>query len=373
MKFSSLYVHVPFCLRKCDYCDFISFPVGQYPQLFADYGRLLLAELELWREQAELSALQTLYIGGGTPSLLPPAQLAALIAALPPLDEISIEANPESVDAAKLRALRAAGCNRISFGVQSFDDGLLAAMGRGHSAAAAVAAVGLARQAGFANIGLDLIYGLPEQSLSQWRETLLNAMELRPQHISLYGLTLPADSPWGRRAAAGDLAVPDDDAQAEMLELAMRLLPDGGYRHYEIANFALDGYQSRHNQAYWRRENYLGLGCAAASCHLAERWSNFRDLPAYAAAVQGGELPLYEREQLHIDEVIAEAVFLGLRLREGINFDGFERRYGCRVERRYKKQLRRLHDLGLLELDEGGMRLSDHGVMLGNEAFREFV
>lgn len=378
MRFEHLYIHIPFCVSKCSYCDFVSYPVAGMEAALDDYGRLLLCEAALWREKARLGPWQSIYIGGGTPSLLPidsvKALLSGLLAAQGEVEpEITLEANPESVTAAKLHAWREAGVNRLSLGAQSFDDAHLRAMGRPHTAAQIAEAVRWARTAGFANISVDLIYGLPNQTPSAWRQDVDQALALSVEHISLYGLSLSEDSPWGRSAAAGRLQLPDEDVSAEMLETAIELLPANGYRHYEISNFARAGFESRHNCAYWQRDNYLGLGAAAASCHAEKRWFDQRNLAAYTAALAGGELPLIEEESLSIEEVLGEAVFLGLRLIEGINLDDFSARYGTRLERYYKKPLAKLTRAGLLEIADGHLRLTDRGVLLGNEVFMEFM
>jgi oxygen-independent coproporphyrinogen-3 oxidase len=375
MHFEHLYIHIPFCHSKCNYCDFVSYPLTGREAALQDYGRLLLLEAELWRERVELGLLKSVYIGGGTPSLLPLADVRALLAAMPlgADAEITLEANPESASDDKLAAWRTAGVNRLSLGAQSFDDVLLKAMGRPHSPAQIGKAVRQARAAGFGNINLDLIYGLPGQDLSAWRDDLAQALELDVEHISLYGLSLSADSPWGQEAATGRLTVVDDDTSADMLEAALDMLPGAGYLHYEISNFARAGFQSRHNTTYWLRENYLGLGAAAASCAGEKRWFNERDLAAYAAVLAAGRLPQIEEETLSIEEVLGEAVFLGLRLLAGVDLAEFAQRYGTQAERYYKKPLGRLQRQGLIEIKDGRLRLTRRGVLLGNEVFMQFL
>ena len=260
MRIDALYIHIPFCLRKCNYCDFVSFPRSGREELFAAYHGLLEQELELWRREADLTRISTVYFGGGTPSLLAADTVSRLLGRLPAVTECTLEANPETVDLPRLAAFRQAGIDRLSLGVQSFDAELLRAMGRGHDGEQAARAVSLARQAGFDNISLDLIYGLPGQTVAQWRDSLERAAELAPEHISLYGLTIHENTPWGEALAAGRLEAPDDDLAADMLELALDFLPEQGFVQYEIANFARPGRESRHNCAYWQRDNYLGLG-----------------------------------------------------------------------------------------------------------------
>ena len=374
MKISSVYLHIPFCLRKCYYCDFASFPLPGRERELADYPSLLHKELELWQEEAaDFAALETVYLGGGTPSLLPPDTVADILSSFPPVQEITLEANPETVDAAKLQAFRDAGVNRLSLGVQSFHDTLLSAMGRGHSGAQAKSAVTAARSAGFTNVSIDLIYGLPGQTLQQWREDLEDALSLTTEHISLYGLSLHEGTPWGDLEAKGELFAADEDTSADMLELAVSILKQQGFHHYEISNFARPGWESRHNTAYWQRKNYLGLGVAAASCLLNRRFDNVRDFDAYQSSLIQGKRPVAVEEILTMEQVLAEAVFLGLRMTEGISFVRFEENYGVNPRRYFKKQIVKLERFGLLAVDENGMRLTDRGLMLGNQAFAEFI
>ncbi|MCL1817196.1 MAG: radical SAM family heme chaperone HemW, partial [Clostridiales bacterium] len=319
-----------------------------------------------------------IYIGGGTPSLLPPQDIAALMEDLlagqaGEIPEITIEANPESVDENKLAVWLKAGLNRLSLGVQSFDDALLQAMGRPHSSAQATKALQSAKAAGFKNISIDLIYGLPGQTLEGWHKDLKQALDMPIEHISLYGLSLSEDSLWGRAAKAGQLTLPDDYASADMLQAAMDTLPAAGFAQYEISNFARAGFESRHNTAYWQRENYLGLGVAAASCHQELRWFNERDITAYTDSLAAGKLPQIEKESLSIEEILGEALFLNLRLKKGLNLEDFAKRYGTPAERYYKKPLSRLQRQGLVEIKDGYLKLTKRGILLGNEVFMQFV
>ena len=375
MCFEHLYVHIPFCQSKCNYCDFVSYPVAGREEALAGYGRLLLCEAALWRKRADIGPLKSAYLGGGTPGLLPPKDVEALLAdfTFTKDAEITLEANPESVNEEKLCAWLKAGVNRLSLGAQSFNDSLLAAMGRIHSAARIKEALALARAAGFKNTGIDLIYGLPGQNPIAWRADIAEALESGAEHISLYGLSLSADSPWGREVAAGRLTIPDEDTSADMLEAAMELLPQAGYVHYEISNFARAGYESRHNTAYWQRDNYLGLGAAAASCAGEKRWFNRRDVECYEAELQAGRLPIIEEESLSIEEILGEALFLGLRLTAGLGLEDFAARYGIRAESYYKRPLKRLQKQGLVEVAEGRLRLTRRGILLGNEVFMQFL
>lgn len=373
MKIDALYIHVPFCLRKCNYCDFVSLPRARWGELMPVYPELLEKELALWTGQADLTRLTTAYFGGGTPSLLEPAAVGRLLNLLPPFEEVTLEANPETVDEARLAAFRGAGINRLSLGVQSFDPGLLQAMGRGHDGEQARQACAAARQAGFDNISLDLIYGLPEQTLAQWRESLQQAAALSPEHISLYGLTIHEDTPWGRMQREGRLSPPDDDLAADMLEQAQDFLIEQGFIQYEIANFARPGFESRHNCAYWQRDNYLGLGISAASCLNDHRFANTAEPETYAASIRGGRLPWAEDEYYDMEQVMGEAMFLGLRLLKGVEVADFTRRYGVSPLQRFRAELKRLQSKGLIVYDENNIRLTRQGVALGNLVFEQFV
>lgn len=366
----SLYVHVPFCLRKCKYCDFYSLPVVGCRELFHRYPRLLEEELRLWNQQVELNSLSTIYFGGGTPSLLPPEDIAHFLSQLNYLQaEITLEANPETLTPQNLHGFRAAGINRLSIGAQSFDPKHLMNMGRSHTPEQIRAAVRAGRTAGFTNIGLDLIYGLPEQTLAEWEKDVDQALELETEHISLYGLTVSADCPWGREG----IHAQHDDMQADMVELAMDKLTQAGFVHYEIANFAKPGYASRHNTAYWKREDYLGLGPAGASCIGNRRWTNLNDLSRWAASLDQHDLPLLAEEQLTIDQVIAEAIFLGLRLLDGVDCLAFAEQYGVDPRKRFKREIQRMEKAGLLEEMQDRLRLTRRGVMLGDAVFAEFM
>ena len=372
MKISSVYIHIPFCLRKCNYCDFVSFPVEQCAER-VNYVSLLTKELALYGDEADFSRLKTIYFGGGTPSLMTPGEIEDILKLFPEVEEITLEANPETLDSEKLAGFRKAGINRLSMGVQSFKQEFLTAMGRGHSPRQAKDMVAAAREAGFNNIGIDLIYGLPGQTLADWREDLAEALALDTEHISLYGLTIEKNTPWGDMLEKGELAPVNEDLAADMLEAAMDTLSAAGYEHYEISNFAKPGFASRHNLAYWHRDNYLGLGVAAAGCVLDRRMYNAKDLRQYAELINRGELPIVEEERLHIDQIIGEALFLGLRLAEGIDFAAFQEQYGLDPRRRYRRNIAKMVKAGLLEKDDTSMRLTRRGVLLGNQVFEQFI
>lgn len=378
--FTRLYIHIPFCLRKCPYCAFVS-REGSPAQREA-YVELLLAEMRLAHaETPNDRPLESVYFGGGTPSLLEPSQIGRILSlagslfGLSPHAEITLEANPGTVDGAKLSGFRGAGINRLSLGVQSFHDCLLALLGRVHSAAQAEQAVEAARKAGFGNIGIDLIHALPGQSMEIWREDLTRALELAPEHLSVYGLTVEEGTPFARRYA-DDRDLPDEDLSADMFLVADDLLTSAGYEHYEIANYALPGYRSRHNGGYWRRDGYLGLGAGAHSllrCGHGSRFGNSCDVDEYASAVTRGELPRRDLVELSQDDALAEFMFLGLRLADGVNFQEFRKEFGMGLVERFGGQMEELTDLGLMTMDEAGVRLTVRGMLLSNRVFARFL
>jgi putative oxygen-independent coproporphyrinogen III oxidase len=316
-----LYVHIPFCQSKCPYCDFYSITAtDRVPAFLA----ALNLEARLYRDQ--FSAFDSLYLGGGTPSWLGDAHLAELMEnlrrhfAFAPDSEITLEANPDDITADKLALLRDLGINRLSLGAQSFDEGELRFLGRHHPAAQTRRALALIRAAGFANLGLDLIYGLPGQTLAAWRRSLETALSFAPEHLSCYQLTLVDDTPMGRMAAAGQVRLPMEETQREFFLLTARLLPERGYRHYEVANFAREErYRCRHNVKYWTHAPYLGLGPAAHSFDGRRRWWNFSSVEQYCATLNAGRPPVAGTESLTPAQIRLETLYLGFRTQEGVS------------------------------------------------------
>ncbi|MEW8959776.1 MAG: radical SAM family heme chaperone HemW [Moorella sp. (in: firmicutes)] len=377
-KASHVYIHIPFCIRKCHYCDFVSYP-GQAPEVMFAYCLDLEREMALVAGKWQPGPVATVYIGGGTPTLLPAPQLGRLLEALEhffglePGAEVTVEANPGTVDVRKLKILKAAGVNRLSLGVQSLDDDLLAAMGRIHRRRDVYEALDQARRAGFRNINVDLIFGLPGQTLKAWKATLKEIVSLEPEHVSCYCLQVEEDTPWGRQAAAGVLSLPGEDMELAMYREAREFLAAAGYEQYEISNFARPGYRCRHNIAYWLNLPYLGLGAAAASHWQGRRWQNCRDLQEYHHALACGRLPREEMEILTPRQMMAETMFMGLRLIEGVDLEDFQRRFGVDAREVYGRELEGLHRTGLLEEREGRLKLTEKGLTLANEVFIQFI
>lgn len=377
----SLYLHIPFCVQKCHYCDFNS--VAAAPFSPEEYTDLLIREMML--RSAMLDApvtATTLYLGGGTPSLLAPGLVALLIEAtvhhfkLTADAEVTLEANPGTVTAVTLAGYRAAGVNRLSLGVQSLDDRFLALLGRVHTAAEARQAVALARRAGFDNLGIDLIHSLPGQSLAQWQATLREAVALGPEHVSAYGLSVEEGTPFAASLACGELNLPDEEESVRMIETTLDTLAAAGFEPYEIANFARPGQRSRHNQVYWQRGSYLGLGAGAHS-FLASgwgvRWHNPPELSAYQGTIAVGFPAELDRTVLREQEARSEFMFLGLRLLEGVSDAAFRAAFGLGLAEAWPTEIDAQIAAGLLERDKDRLRLTRPGLLLANRVFAAFV
>jgi len=379
---AGLYIHFPFCLKKCLYCDFNSTAgTGVEPR---QYLELLLREMEL-RQAAlpEPVSAPTLYVGGGTPSLMGPELVgrlidaAARLFALEPDAEVTLEANPGTLTPERLSGYLAAGVNRLSLGIQSFEDRLLQRLGRVHTAGEAVHAFDAARRAGFANISIDLMHSLPEQSLSQWRAALARGISLGPEHVSAYALSVEEGTPFARLFDEGSLPLPGEEEAALMFEATGELLCGAGYLHYEISNFARPGRASRHNSAYWSRQSYLGFGAGAHSFWngdgLGRRWKNACDLQGYGGEIGRGALPEQEPELLTLDEAVSESFFLGLRNLGGVDLAPLQARYGGEALARHLTEVSRLEGSGALVREGSSVRLAPGAVILANGVFSRFL
>lgn len=383
-----VYIQVPFCQTKCTYCNFHTGVVSS--SRFAPYAsavgteirehekRLLEAGVVLPDGFSELS-VDTVYFGGGTPSLLDPAHLQSILAAIREtfhfsFFEVTLEADPETVDAAKAKAWMAAGINRISFGVQSFSDVELKAAGRMHRREDVYRAVSIVRSAGIQNISFDLIAGLPHQTPQSWQNSLDELISLSPEHVSIYLLEVDEGSRLGSELLRGGgrysaSAVPSDDAMAESYDLARGTLAAAGYEHYEISNFAKPGFASAHNRKYWRREPYLGFGAGAHSFSGTQRWANAHDAAAYVQSIAAGKLPLEQLENISAVQALDEELFLGLRQLEGIDLARLEAAYSTPLESRFAP----LQTAGLIERSGRMVRLAPAHLSISNEAFVELM
>jgi oxygen-independent coproporphyrinogen-3 oxidase len=354
-KTPGLYIHIPFCLSKCDYCDFYSLTsISVVP----DFLDALFKEMEMYCNR--FNPFDTVYIGGGTPSLLSPQQLESILISvrknfdLISTPGITVETNPADLDQSFLESIREIGINRINIGVQSFDEKILNFLERRHSIKQAISAVEASRKAGFHNIGLDLIYGVPEQDMESWLGTLRQAVAFSPEHISCYQLTLESKTPLGKRCQAGEFSLPGEELQYEFFMKTSEFLEDAGYIHYEVSNFALGTeYTSRHNQKYWDHSPYLGLGPSAHSFQYNRRWWNHHSLDRYLAAISSGNLPIEETEILTMDQLRLEALYLGLRTKKGVSLQDFESRYDYDLLMEKKEILGKLQKEGFISIRDG--------------------
>jgi oxygen-independent coproporphyrinogen-3 oxidase len=383
-----IYVQVPFCQTKCTYCNFHTGVVSS--ARFSPYAEAVCREIREHRTLYQAASVElpkgfenacadTVYIGGGTPSLLEPEMLQRITDAIretftSELKEVTLEADPETVEVGKAAAWVAAGINRVSFGLQSFSDKELVAAGRMHRRADIYRAVPMLREAGIQNISVDLIAGLPFQTKESWKESLEELRKLEPEHVSVYLLEVDEGSrlgleilQGGARYSAG--AVPGDDEMADFYETACSFLPDLGYHHYEISNWAKPGFESKHNLKYWKREPYLGFGAGAHSFSGTQRWANAHDAAAYVGAIETGRLPAEQLEAVTRESALEEELFLGLRQLDGINVGRIERAYGVELGTRFGG----LEAAGLIERQGEIVRLASARLSVSNEVFVELM
>jgi oxygen-independent coproporphyrinogen-3 oxidase len=363
-----LYIHIPFCLSKCDYCDFYS---STSLSALPDFLDALFKEMEMYRPRFQ--SFDTVYIGGGTPSLLSPGQLQSILLnvkknfALTTTPEITIETNPADLHLSFLESIRGIEINRINIGVQSFDEKVLRFLGRRHSVKQAVSAIKASREAGFRNIGLDLIYGVLEQDLDSWLDTLRRAVAFSPEHLSCYQLTLEPKTPLGRRYQRGEFSIPREELQYEFFMKTSEFLEQTGYIHYEVSNFARGTeHTSRHNQKYWDHSPYLGLGPAAHSFQNHQRWWNHRSLDQYVSAIKAGNLPVEETETLTMEQLQLEALYLGLRTKKGIFLQDFRNRYHYDLLAEKRKILLKLEEEGFIFIQNGHLYPTQAGLAVAD-------
>jgi oxygen-independent coproporphyrinogen-3 oxidase len=376
---SHLYTHIPFCPKKCSYCAFVTH-VGSL-KLMEPYLRAVVGEAEqVAGRHAGIQPLDTVYFGGGTPSLMSPDQVAGVLTSFDRLFglsgdcEISLEAHPSTVDEMRLRGFREAGINRISFGGESLDAQELIALGRAHSAGHVRAVVELARRAGFSNVNLDLMYGLPGQTLDSWKRTLKGMLEIGPDHVSLYPLSIEPKTVFARRWRERTLELPPDEAVAEMYHLASQVLAGGPYVHYEVSNWSRAGYECRHNLACWRNKEFYGLGVGAHGYLKPYRTENVRQTKRYIATVARGQSPVAHRELVDRNGELAETVMLGLRLlQEGVDVGAVSQRFGRDAGTRIRATARDLEALQLVHSENGHIRLQEAAVPMGNEIWQRFL
>ena len=391
----SLYIHIPFCRTKCPYCDFNTYQGIE--SLTSPFLDALTTELLLWGRVLNHPRVNTIFLGGGTPSYLPPGSIKRILetaqsAFLIQADaEITAEANPDDLDQETCDSLLQQGINRLSIGVQSLDNQLLSMLGRRHDAGQAIDAFARARQAGFNNINLDLMYGLPQQTLVHWRDTLAQLLSLKPEHISLYCLTLEEGTPLHQWVQQGKLPEPDTDLAADMYHQAEDLLEEQGYHHYEISNWSQTGLASGHNLAYWLNQPYLGVGPGAHSCLSRHRFWDINSPRLYISQVETwqasqpqpinildlaaleGICPVGGQEFIDQDLAAAETMFLGLRLLDGIDLTQASLGASINLGERYSTEITELQELGLLEWSDSKLRLTKPAYLIANQVFTRFL
>jgi oxygen-independent coproporphyrinogen-3 oxidase len=370
---AAVYIHFPFCRHICTYCDFDTF--SGLDHLIGSYVDAAVSQIH----QSPRALAASLYVGGGTPSNMAPDQAARLIhachelLALRPDSEAAIEANPTDMGVERLTGYRDAGFNRLSVGVQSTNDRLLRLLGRRHSAAGAATAIRAAREAGFDNVSIDLIYGVPMQDLSMWRETLETVASWGVEHVSCYMLTVEPGTPMEKGVQRGTLRVPPDEAVVEMYDLAGELLGSAGYNRYEISNWALPGRESAHNLTYWRNRPYLGIGAGAAGYWGGRRYKLLPAVRGYVEGVRAGRIPLAEDEPEDRHRDMSDTLILGLRLAEGVSLSAFAARFGVAPYAEFGGTLRWASEEGLLTLDGDRLVLTGRGIVLSNELFEKLL
>ena len=378
MRPLSIYVHVPFCLKKCAYCDFASYPDRETD--WSRYFDVLTGEIENWARNTdyglfgETYRVRSMFIGGGTPTLVPAEYIREIIdrsrfiAEFDGDVEITIEGNPGTLTPEKLAVYRRAGVNRLSLGAQSFDDGLLRSLGRIHTSAQVAEAVKMARDAGFSNINLDLMYALPGQTMEQWLDTLDRAVELGVEHISAYSLIVEPGTPMAARVERGEAVVPEDDAVNAMQRACVERLAKADFGRYEISNYAKPGHACRHNLTYWRRGDYLGLGCAAHSLIQETRFSNPASLEAYLAGSRMEDLTRLTRE-----DAMEETVMLATRTTRGLDLAEWKETFGADFVEPRRRNLDRLQAGGWIEINGGFLRLTLRGMEVQDAVVLELL
>ena len=371
---AGIHIHIPFCKSRCSYCDFAT---GLYQTELAErYVQALIVDIQKTRADELSGIVDTIYFGGGTPSMLSSDQIERILAVvhrrfqIDSKAEVTIEINPGSVTKMKLKEFRKLGINRASFGAQTFQTDELARLGRSHNAGDILRTFEYLRAANFDNVSFDLIAGLPGQTMVQWQNNVERSLVLRPEHLSFYLLEIHSNTSLAQHIERGLQPKPDDDLAAEMYKWMLERACDAGYDHYEISNLCLPGFESRHNTKYWQGAAYYGFGCSAHSFDgRSLRWSNERDVAAYVNAIENNQTPIVEQTQLSDDERRAEAVFLGMRLMRGVDTREYEQSFGVDLRIAHNEDLSRFYEAGLIEFDGDVLRLTRAGALMSNEVF----
>ena len=372
---SSLYIHIPFCATKCYYCAFNSY--SYHKEEVQAYLDALQAEMALYSSHS--SPLKTIFIGGGTPSILSAYTLKQLFNNIDmhfqicPNAEITVECNPDTVDSDKLRVMRNAGVNRLSFGLQSMYDEMLSQLGRIHTFDEFLHSYRLAREHGFVNINIDLIFALPKQTMEAWKHTLSETISLEPEHISTYNLVIEESTPFYDWWKSDELVLPSDDVEADMFQWTIETLTSHGYKHYEICNFAKPDREVKHNLVYWNNQEYIGLGAGACGYVDGVRYTNIKGIHPYIEALRQHKKPISDSELMTGHAEKAETFMLALHKREGIHLANYKKRFGEALDVAFGENIEKWLDLGLLEQIEAHLRFTHRGLFLANEVFVELI
>ena len=371
----SMYIHIPFCTQICHYCDFNKFFIQNQP--VNQYLEALGKEMALYNlAQKEM---QTVFIGGGTPTALDAAQMERLLSSihehirLGDGYEFTIEANPGDLTMEKLKVMKEAGVNRLSLGVQTFNEELLKKIGRAHTADDVYRNVELAREAGFENISIDLIYSLPGQTIDDLEDTINRALDLDLPHFSAYSLIIEPKTVFYIMLNKGKLSLPSEDTEASMYEYVMNRMEKAGYHQYEISNFGKRGYESKHNLVYWNNEEYFGFGAGAHGYLNGVRYHNHGPLKKYMNAIETGEKPIIDQTVVTTKERMEEEMFLGLRKMDGVSLQGFKSRFDIEMNDVFADVIANLLEKKLLVINDGRIKLTHQGKLIGNEVFQDFL
>ncbi|MBF8982015.1 oxygen-independent coproporphyrinogen III oxidase [Lutibacter sp. B2] len=377
MKKLGVYIHIPFCIKKCHYCDFQSF--SNLEHIISEYVDALCMEIKSSKEKFKRYKIKSIFIGGGTPSILTIKDIDKILSVLystfemDSFLEFSIESNPGTLTKEKVKYYTKSGINRLSIGLQAWQDQLLKKLGRIHDKDTFVKNFHLAREYGFNNINIDLMFSLPNQTFSHWEETLSNIVDLNPEHISSYSLKIEENTIFEKEYKSGRLNLPNEEEDRKMYEYTQGFLEKNGYHRYEISNFSKSNYECEHNKIYWKNEEYIGFGLGAHSYINRIRFSNTNDIKEYIYNIKQDKSSNIIEEKNSLKDEIAETMFLGLRMMAGIDLKYFEERYKKSPFEIYEKQILKLQSQGLLKVDDKNIQLTNKGIDLSNQVFVEFL
>ena len=373
-----LYLHFPYCISKCPYCDFNSYQLKEDNQI-SSYISALYQEIAAYSQKLKKSNIKTIYLGGGTPTILSGTQIFNILEfckenfMVDKDAEITIEANPGTVDSEKIKLLIDSGINRLSLGAQSFNNRFLKKLGRIHNTQEIIDSYYLAREAGFKNINIDIMFALPDQTTEDLQVTLKKAVSLKSDHLSLYNLTIKPGTEYHNKYKRGKLKLLTEDEEFDMYNWAINYLEDNGFEHYEIANFAHPHKRSEHNLIYWQNKPYLGVGAGAYSFIRGYRYMNYEEPARYIKEVTSGKSPIDNGEKLSLRKRMIETIILGLRTKDGVIYKKFKKRFKVDINNTFHKQIKKLVNLGLLQRDDNRIKLTRKGIFLADTVFREFV